>query len=270
MLATFTTTVTTTMAGTATTATTTFTSSQPSAPLSHSELLARLAAAEAEVETLRARLDRVEEGVPPEPEPEPEPISGAGKWSACHSSVELSEDGTVAKKNGDRKDFGWSSAVCAGWVMSEGRHFVEFTIICQNYHMMCGVLPLDMAEVPVERVVGWCTQPRVHFLTSSGGSHFRNRTHAQWHGRAGFAAGDTVGMLLDCDRCTLSVFKNGGLLGEMVPGAGIPLGAGPWCWGVDLWDVGDSLRITRKDPPSQPEAQPRTETETEPEHQPEV
>lgn len=112
-------------------------------------------------------------------------------------------------------------------------------------------------------------------------------------------------MMLDCDCCTLSVFKNGTLLvkytkhcrglevsieqtqkmcklprcllgrsayasleqGEMVPGAGAALGTGPWCWGCDLWDVGDAVRIVRKDPPEaqppEPEVQPSTEPQPE-------
>lgn len=50
-----------------------------------------------------------------------------------------------------------------------------------------------------------------------------------WDGREGISSGDELGMLLDLDEGTLSVYKNGRKLGVMKRGL-----AGPYCWAVSM------------------------------------
>ena len=55
-----------------------------------------------------------------------------------------------------------------------------------------------------------------------------------------------LGLLLDIDAGTLTAYKNGSVLGVMVPNAEVKeLGAGPFCWGLDLHGTGSAVRITR-------------------------
>ena len=44
------------------------------------------------------------------------------------------------------------------------------------------------------------------------------------------SSGDEIGMLLDLDEGTLSVYKNGRKLGVLKNGL-----AGPYCWAVSMW-----------------------------------
>ena len=50
-----------------------------------------------------------------------------------------------------------------------------------------------------------------------------------WLGREGMSSGDEIGMLLDLDEGTLTVYKNGRKLGVMMRGL-----AGPYCWVVSI------------------------------------
>ena len=53
------------------------------------------------------------------------------------------------------------------------------------------------------------------------------------------SSGDEIGMLLDLDEGTLSVYKNGRKLGVVEKGL-----AGPYCWVVSLY-VGTQITIKR-------------------------
>jgi len=57
-----------------------------------------------------------------------------------------------------------------------------------------------------------------------------------WEGMESMSSGDEVGMLLDLDEGTLSVYKNGRRLGVMKSGL-----IGPYCWVVSLYRQGDQL-----------------------------
>ena len=79
----------------------------------------------------------------------------------------------------------------------------------------------------------------------SGGYHCQGSA-STWEGRAGYKQGDVVGLLLDLDAGTLTAYKNGSVLGVMVPNARVKeLGAGPLCWAVDLYSKGEAVRLTR-------------------------
>jgi hypothetical protein len=77
----------------------------------------------------------------------------------------------------------------------------------------------------------------------------------------GFGAGDTVGLILDCDEGTLTVYKNGELLGACLQHS-VRLQKETLCWAVSLCGVcaatglpmaqpvGQSVRIAAKVPPT--------------------
>ena len=53
----------------------------------------------------------------------------------------------------------------------------------------------------------------------------------EWNGWESTTSGDELGMLLDLDEGTLSVYKNGTQLGVMKRGL-----AGPYCWVITLYE----------------------------------
>ncbi len=59
----------------------------------------------------------------------------------------------------------------------------------------------------------------------------------------GASEGDTIGLLLDLDAGTLTVFKNGERMGVMAKGL-----AGSYCWAAMLDRTGDSVRIVSLHP----------------------
>jgi hypothetical protein len=60
----------------------------------------------------------------------------------------------------------------------------------------------------------------------------------------GYGEGDVLRLLLDSDAGTLTVKKNGALLGVAVT-SGL---TGDLCWAVSCCDVGNSVRINALDP----------------------
>ena len=57
-----------------------------------------------------------------------------------------------------------------------------------------------------------------------------NEADNSWQGREGLTGSGTIGLLLDLDEGTLSVFKNGRQLGVMKDGLG-----GECCWFVTVY-----------------------------------
>ena len=64
-------------------------------------------------------------------------------------------------------------------------------------------------------------------------------SNESWEGSEPLSSGDDIGMLLDLDEGTLSVYKNGRKLGVMKRGL-----AGPYCWVITLYD-GEQFSIKR-------------------------
>jgi hypothetical protein len=78
----------------------------------------------------------------------------------------------------------------------------------------------------------------------------RGTCFSKCEGKTGYREGDVLGLLLDFYAGTLTAYKNGVMLGEMIS-VGKGLGAGPFCWVVDLYRRGDAVRLVRRLPPEQ-------------------
>ena len=63
---------------------------------------------------------------------------------------------------------------------------------------------------------------------------------SQWNGSEGFNNGDEIGMLLDLNVGTLSIYKNGRYLGILKDGL-----AGEYCWVATMWTHGIGVRIQK-------------------------
>jgi len=108
---------------------------------------------------------------------------------------------------------------------------------------------LDNRECNYENGIECCMQS-THTgkcLPSDWPTDASNRlTHSidDWEGMETMSSGDEVGMLLDLDEGTLSVYKNGRKLGVMKRGL-----AGPYCWAVSMF-TGAQITIKRGTIPS--------------------
>ena len=164
----------------------------------------------------------------------------------------------------------WSTAM-SGHTMRGGRHFVEFSITNDEGYtnaVCLGVIrPVSLTNGidlkadwrgPVDpvTVVSWDSpaisakwrsqrtakwgDSNVHCCTyccSTGQCYWTDwhydKNASDWQGRDGLGgSGGTIGLLLDLDEGTLSLFKNGRLLGMMKDGL-----SGEYCWSVSVYST---------------------------------
>jgi hypothetical protein len=81
-------------------------------------------------------------------------------------------------------------------------------------------------------------------VCSASGYLWHNGDGKDWQGMQPYDTGDVLRLLLDSDAGTLTVKKNGTLLGVAVP-SGL---TGDLCWAVSSYHAGDSVRIKAVDP----------------------
>ncbi|EJK55777.1 hypothetical protein THAOC_24450 [Thalassiosira oceanica] len=165
---------------------------------------------------------------------------------------------------------GWSTAV-SGHVMRGGRHFVEFAITVdesiRSPFVYLGVIrpvsltngidleadwrgSVDPARVTShnkhavseklrsQRTSKWgdsdihCCSYDSYDGYCTGGTDWDTKVpDYEWHGREGLGGSGTIGLLLDLDEGSLSVFKNNCRLGVMKDG-GL---SGEYCWFVSVF-----------------------------------
>jgi hypothetical protein len=76
------------------------------------------------------------------------------------------------------------------------------------------------------------------------GHLYHNSRGQRWQGMQRYGTGDVLRLLLDSDAGTLTVKKNGTLLGVAVT-SGL---TGDLCWAVSCYGAGNSVRIKAVDP----------------------
>jgi len=149
-------------------------------------------------------------------------------------------------------------------IMRAGKHYVLFTSHRNDKSLMMGVLrpgqsDEDTKGTPLDTKfyrnfsrtkVGRHNNNNVHccmYNTNSGNCHTSDwqywggeeETDDTWDGMESASAGDEIGMLLDLDEGTLSVYNNGRKLGIIKRGL-----AGQYCWAVSLYE-GEEIIIKR-------------------------
>ena len=72
--------------------------------------------------------------------------------------------------------------------------------------------------------------------------------YSNWEGQQTASEGDRIGMLLDLDQGSMSIWKNGERLGVM-QAEGL---AGPLCWAASTFQVGNSARVESAAVPAPP------------------
>ena len=140
---------------------------------------------------------------------------------------------------------GYRAAKCSERVMNSGKHCAEFRFTAAggiHLDVMCG---LAWPTLDASRTHCYRTSEFWGMFTgraSKGLVYHEGRGH-DWQGCQVFGAGDVLRLLLDCDAGTLTVKKNGTLLGVAVT-EGL---TGDLCWAVAVHRA-DRVRIKAVDP----------------------
>ena len=160
----------------------------------------------------------------------------------------------MATKNAD--DYNSYRTAASTAVMRSGRHFVQFTVV--EGDMSFGMIRPGWdveGGTAAHRVDGHCAVA-VHpegsgtYAACKRGATYGGLRHPgfnDWEGmQPATEQGDRIGMLLDLDQGSMTVWKNDERLGVMVA-EGL---SGPSCWVVSLYR-GDSARIESAPLPEQ-------------------
>ena len=129
--------------------------------------------------------------------------------------------------------------------MSAGRHYATFCVMSYNSEdMFFGVIR-----------PGWDVERKARAFDVDGHCFYFTGSGSRLPGRIGWEGrqtareqGDRIGMLLDLDQGSMTVWKNGEQLGVM-QAEGL---TGPWCWAVSLAYTESSVRIECRPVPALP------------------
>lgn len=155
----------------------------------------------------------------------------------------LSEGDTVVTHHGHAR---LTAATRTAVMLCSGRHFAQFTVV-SGQRSNFGVIQPEGSSLKRHDdgedkhcFVGHdgTDHPRMHWISKypdhpSNHSGKRGKHHKGWEGKAGFGSattGDRIGMLLDLQQGSMTVYKNGTRLGVMQP-SGLK---GPYYWAVAL------------------------------------
>lgn len=168
-------------------------------------------------------------------------------------------------KNSIGNDFDWETAFSNN-ILRAGKHYASFTIMYQeedNGNFGIGVMRPGKAN-QFARGPPVTKEFNQHFSPRLGHGECNNNAHCcmfciskkmfvcDWNGSGAsrrycdgmdvdrMSSGDEIGMLLDVDEGTLSVYKNGRKLGVMMRGL-----AGPYCWVVSIGDKDSRVTVKR-------------------------
>jgi hypothetical protein len=161
-------------------------------------------------------------------------------FGRSHELITLSEGGSVATKGevGETQQ----RAAASKAVMRAGCHYAQFTVM-HGLDMFFGVTRPGwnvQAGQIAHMVAGHC------FYGTYAGWRFPG--YRNWEGRqSAQKEGDRIGMLLDLDQGTVTVYKNDERLGVMATGL-----SGKYSWAVALFYRGDSARIETAQLPASP------------------
>ncbi|EJK61340.1 hypothetical protein THAOC_18199 [Thalassiosira oceanica] len=210
----------------------------------------------------------------------PQYVSGTMTWLSILNRFEhplqfdvLLGDG-IEYRNGDKATIqgtgNTSTALSSGHVMSSGSHYAEYEIIAgepfigvvrpmpgldaRSFGDFCYFVG-DEFRYPMflaQRSVRWGACSNVHaceYGCSLGRMSWTDwgdeeRLGLGWEGRDGCGTGDIIGMLLNLDEGTLTVYKNSRRLGVLKDGL-----SGSYCWYATVGED-DMVTIKRGVPPN--------------------
>ena len=159
------------------------------------------------------------------------------RLSRAPPNIALTEEGTVATVT---RVGGFQAAAC-GSVLRGGRHHARFTPLKRRYnYMLFGVIcerwDVEGRGQNAENVEGHCFYHAYEGTRFPGSAGYRG---SEWEGMQTAEEGDTIGLTLDLEQGTLTVFKNGEELGVMATGL-----EGGFVWAVAMGSgQDDSVRV---------------------------
>ena len=171
-------------------------------------------------------------------------------FGRAHPSMTISAGGAVATKAPPQVEF---SPAASKVVMKSGRHFAEFTVLSTRAGIMFGVIRPNCI---VESNNAYAVPGHCFYNTASGQSwrcsEWHSSTGTRWEGKQhAREVGDRIGMLLDLDQGSMTVWKNGERMGVMVV-EGL---RGPFCWAVEVLKENGRVRIGSAPTPASPTAE---------------
>ena len=153
-------------------------------------------------------------------------------FGRAHAGLTLTEGGAAVATGSDNI---WRCAASMA-VMRSGRHFVQFTVV-QGSSMFFGVMRPGWdveGGLMADQLDGHC------FYETASGQHLSTATLVDWEGQqTATEQGDRIGMLLDLDQGSMTVWKNDERLGVM-QAEGL---SGEFCWAVSMGCRGSSARL---------------------------
>ena len=175
-------------------------------------------------------------------------------FARTHAEISLSENGAVATRG--RTDYSWQIAGSTT-VMRAGCHYAQFTLVDpgvsedadEEGDVMVGVIRPgwkndeihdDVVEVVAYGVEGHCFYHTCRGYCYPGTCEWEGRTSAN-------TPGDRIGLLLDLDQGSMSVWKNDAKLGVMKVGL-----SGEYCWAVSMFFEGSNVWINAAPAPASP------------------
>jgi hypothetical protein len=163
---------------------------------------------------------------------------GAVVFGRSHATITLSEGGSRATVSEKTE---WHTAASKA-VMRAGRHYAQFTVVSSEAMFFGVIQPGWDVEggMDADSVDGHC-----FYYTYDG---YRCPGFRDWEGMQGAQKeGERIGMLLDLDQGSMTVYKNDERLGVMATGL-----SGEYCWAVSMYGQEDSVRIAAAAAPASP------------------
>jgi hypothetical protein len=169
---------------------------------------------------------------------------GAAVFGRSHEDITVSEGGSLATTLPGYRD-GTGHTAASNVSMRAGRHYAQFTVVSGCVVFFGVIRPRWDVEggANAYRVDGHCFYYAYNGACSRGGH--------EWEGmQSATQQGDRIGMLLDLDQGSMTVYKNDERLGVMATGL-----SGDYCWAVSMGNRDDSARIVDAAVPASPTAE---------------
>ena len=162
-------------------------------------------------------------------------------FGRAHGNITLTEGGAVATNGAT--DYSWCAAASTVGMRSR-LHYAQYTVLQGGIYF--GVIRAGWVE-------GWGNARFVdgHCFYNTASGHRARRYpgyYPNWEGAQTANRGDRIGMLLDLEQGSMTVWKNDEKLGVM-QAEGL---RDPFCWAVTLFQQGDSARIQSARAPASP------------------
>ena len=152
----------------------------------------------------------------------------------------VSEDGALLTNTGQAL---WRPALCRERVMNSGQSCAEFTVVEEGGDLSETIIGVGRPTLDLSARNAFDTTDFWGMGSETGTLYHNGVGGHPWEGMQYYEEGDVLRLLLDSDADTLTVKKNGTLLGVAATG-GL---TGDLCWAVASGD-GESVRIKAVDP----------------------